>query len=52
MSPRTLTFDVTDAVGASTPQHVAAWLFLPPTTRIGPATRLLVCLPGGTYDKR
>lgn len=51
MSPATLTFDVTEAVGAPD-QHVAAWLFLPPRSRIGEATRLLVCLPGGTYDKR
>lgn len=52
MSQKTLTFDVTEAVGASTSQHVAAWLFLPPKARLGAATRLLVCLPGGTYDKR
>lgn len=33
-------------------QQVTAWLFLPPFDRLGEATRLCICLPGGTYDKR
>jgi alpha-beta hydrolase superfamily lysophospholipase len=47
-----LRFDVTEVVGASSAQSVATWLFVPPADRIGPHTRLAVCLPGGTYDKR
>jgi len=50
--PKLVRFDVTRAVGSETRQSVAAWLFLPPKDRISSATRLIVCLPGGTYDKR
>jgi len=50
--PRRLRFDVTTAVDSETPQSVAAWLFTPPKARVSAATRLVVCLPGGTYDKR
>jgi pimeloyl-ACP methyl ester carboxylesterase len=50
--PNSVHFDVTEAVGAATPQRLATWLFLPSRDRIGAQTRLIVCLPGGTYDKR
>jgi pimeloyl-ACP methyl ester carboxylesterase len=50
MSPQDLSFDVTEAVGSGEILSQAAWLFLPvdPTR----ATAVLVCLAGGTYDKR
>jgi pimeloyl-ACP methyl ester carboxylesterase len=50
MSPRDLSFDVTQAVGGGEILSQTAWLFLPddPTR----ATAVLVCLAGGTYDKR
>lgn len=50
MSPRDLSFDVTEAVGSGEILSQTAWLFLPddPTR----ATAVLVCLAGGTYDKR
>jgi pimeloyl-ACP methyl ester carboxylesterase len=50
MSPQVLSFDVTEAVGSGEVLSQAAWLFLPgdPTR----ATAVLVCLAGGTYDKR
>jgi alpha-beta hydrolase superfamily lysophospholipase len=50
--PKLLRFDVTRALDSEAPQSVATWLFLPPRDRIGQNTRLIVCLPGGTYDKR
>jgi alpha-beta hydrolase superfamily lysophospholipase len=50
MAPQELSFDVTEAVGSGESLSQAAWLFLPsePTH----ATAVLVCLAGGTYDKR
>jgi pimeloyl-ACP methyl ester carboxylesterase len=50
MSPLDLSFDVTEAVASGETLSQAAWLFLPgdPTR----ATAVLVCLAGGTYDKR
>jgi alpha-beta hydrolase superfamily lysophospholipase len=33
-------------------QAVASWLFLPPPELVHADSRLLVCLPGGSYDKR
>ncbi|HVV10525.1 alpha/beta hydrolase [Amycolatopsis sp.] len=50
MAPRALTFDVTDAAATGESLTQTAWLFLPPRPAGAPA--VLVCLAGGTYDKR
>jgi pimeloyl-ACP methyl ester carboxylesterase len=50
MSPQILTFDVTEAVGSGESLSQTAWLFLPGDP--ARATAVLVCLAGGTYDKR
>ena len=48
--PITLTLDVTEAIGSGEQLTQVVWVFLPDE----PAESLaaLVCLPGGTYDKR
>ncbi|MGB8389508.1 alpha/beta hydrolase [Mycobacterium sp.] len=48
--PITLTLDVTEAINSGEQLTQVAWVFLPDE----PAESLaaLVCLPGGTYDKR
>lgn len=50
MEPRTLTFDVSDAIGTGETLTQTAWLFTPPEP--ASAKAILLCLPGGTYDKR
>jgi alpha-beta hydrolase superfamily lysophospholipase len=49
-----LKFDVTAAVRSSEKekQFQTAWLFVPPPKAINSNSRLIVCLPGGSYDKR
>ena len=50
MSPLQLTFDVSERIKSGEALSQTAWLFLPeqPVT----AKAVLLCLPGGTYDKR
>jgi alpha-beta hydrolase superfamily lysophospholipase len=50
MAPLELSFDVTQAVGSGEVLSQAAWLFLPRDP--GRARAVLLCLAGGTYDKR
>lgn len=54
--PIDIRLDVTDAipaeVGKGAPQWIAAWLFLPPDAHPHPPESVLICLPGGSYDKR
>jgi alpha-beta hydrolase superfamily lysophospholipase len=50
MSPQDLSFDVTEAAGSGEILSQAAWLFLPGDP--ARAKAVLVCLAGGTYDKR
>jgi alpha-beta hydrolase superfamily lysophospholipase len=50
MSPQALSFDVTEAVGSGESLSQTARLFLPGDP--ARATAVLVCLAGGTYDKR
>jgi len=50
MAPRELTFDVTDAIATGERLTQTSWLFLPEDPAAAPAA--LVCLAGGTYDKR
>ena len=50
MAPLELSFDVTQAVGSGEPLSQAAWLFLPRDP--ARARAVLLCLAGGTYDKR
>ncbi|TQM11265.1 alpha/beta hydrolase [Pseudonocardia kunmingensis] len=45
-----VTFTVSTALGAEQPLFQVAWVFLPPPDTAPKAA--LVCLPGGTYDKR
>jgi len=50
MGPLQLTFDVSERIKSGEALSQTAWLFLPeqPVT----AKAVLLCLPGGTYDKR
>ncbi|WP_326635247.1 alpha/beta fold hydrolase [Streptosporangium sp. NBC_01755] len=48
MGPQGLVFDVTDAVGTGERLTQTAWLFTP----AGAPKAALLCLAGGTYDKR
>ncbi|TQM11388.1 alpha/beta hydrolase [Pseudonocardia kunmingensis] len=50
MAQHTLTFDVSAEVGTGEALTQAAWLFLPEDPSA--ATAVLLCLAGGTYDKR
>lgn len=50
MAPQELSFDVTEVVGTAEPLSQAAWLFLPDDP--ARAHAVLLCLAGGTYDKR
>ncbi|SHN15675.1 alpha/beta hydrolase [Cryptosporangium aurantiacum] len=50
MAPQELVFDVTGQVGAGGTLTQAAWLFTPPEPQ--KAVAALLCLAGGTYDKR
>jgi len=50
MAPQELTFDVTDALATGETLAQTAWMFLPAEPAAAPA--VLVCLAGGTYDKR
>jgi pimeloyl-ACP methyl ester carboxylesterase len=50
--PIDLRIDVTAAASVGVEQTLAAWLFLPPPSSVNDSTRLIICLPGGTYDKR
>lgn len=50
MSPLQLTFDVTERINSSEALSQTAWLFLPEQPVLAKA--VLLCLAGGTYDKR
>ncbi len=54
--PHDLRFDVSSAlpqqVAQGAPQWIAAWLFMPPHIDSEQRQTVLVCLHGGSYDKR
>jgi pimeloyl-ACP methyl ester carboxylesterase len=50
VAPQDLSFDVSEAIGSGENLSQAAWLFLPDDPTL--AAAVLVCLAGGTYDKR
>jgi alpha-beta hydrolase superfamily lysophospholipase len=50
--PIPIRVDVGDAAGVPGPAEQAAWVFVPPGGRLTDPVTVLVCEPGGTYDKR
>lgn len=50
MGPLQLTFDVSEPINSGEALSQTAWLFLPEQPLMAKA--MLLCLPGGTYDKR